>query len=57
MEPHDGMEDPMALEAPALLHRLARAHGVQPEYVGQDGSAQTVPDLSLIHISEPTRRS
>ena len=24
----------MALEAPALLHRLARAHGVQPEYVG-----------------------
>ncbi|WP_238693345.1 4-alpha-glucanotransferase, partial [Micrococcus sp. HSID17227] len=50
MEPHDGMEDLMALEAPALLHRLARAHGVQPEYVGQDGSAQTVPDEALVKV-------
>ncbi|MBF0745787.1 4-alpha-glucanotransferase, partial [Micrococcus yunnanensis] len=50
VEPHDGMEDPMALEAPALLHRLARAHGVQPEYVGQDGSAQTVPDEALVKV-------
>ncbi|MFE8934484.1 4-alpha-glucanotransferase [Micrococcus luteus] len=50
VEPHDGMEDPMALEAPALLHRLARAHGVQPEYVGQDGSAQTVPDAALVKV-------
>ena len=40
----------MALEAPALLHRLARAHGVQPEYVGQDGSAQTVPDEALVKV-------
>ena len=50
VEPHYGMEDLMALEAPALLHRLARAHGVQPEYVGQDGSAQTVPDEALVKV-------
>ena len=50
VEPHDGMEDPMALEARALLRRLARAHGVQTDYVGQDGSAQTVPDEALVKV-------
>ena len=40
----------MALEARALLRRLARAHGVQTDYVGQDGSAQTVPDEALVKV-------
>ena len=37
----------MAENARTLLHRLARAHGVQTRYTGQDGSEQS---LSLIHI-------
>ena len=40
----------MALEARALLRRLARAHGVQTDYVGQDGSEQTVPDEALVKV-------
>lgn len=33
-----------------LLHRLARLHGVQPTYVGQDGSDQTVADEVLVEV-------
>ncbi|MCT2007245.1 4-alpha-glucanotransferase [Micrococcus lylae] len=33
-----------------LLHRLARLHGVQPTYVGQDGSDQTVADDVLVEV-------
>lgn len=33
-----------------LLHRLARLHGVQPTYTGQDGSAQTVADDVLVQV-------
>ena len=40
----------MAENARTLLHRLARAHGVQTRYTGQDGSEQSVGDETLIRV-------
>ena len=40
----------MADDARTLLRRLARAHGVQWRYTGQDGSDQTVPDDALVKV-------
>lgn len=40
----------MPENARALLRRLARAHGVQTEYVGQDGSDQSVADETLVRV-------
>ncbi|MDY6055386.1 4-alpha-glucanotransferase [Micrococcus sp.] len=40
----------MADDARTLLRRLARAHGVQWRYTGQDGSEQTVPDEALVQV-------
>ena len=40
----------MAENARTLLHRLARAHGVQTRYTGQDGSEQSVGDETLVRV-------
>ena len=39
------------------LIRLAKLVGVATSYVGMSHDYHEIEDLSLIHISEPTRRS